>query len=113
MIDGGINHINYFGQMMGMKVPQIQHIGQIDAFSNPEDYTVAGSLCTTADIVVRKLPLESPKIGDLLKFNDIGAYSMTEGIYLFLSHPLPAVVSVEDGKAMQLRKNTETFIVNA
>lgn len=116
LIDGGINHINYFGQMMGMKVPRIDHIripSNNKAVKEEVDCTIAGSLCTTADIVVRKLPLESPKIGDLLKFNDIGAYSMTEGIYLFLSHPLPAVISVEDGKAMQLRKNTETFIVNA
>lgn len=113
MIDGGINHINYFGQMMGMKIPKIEHVRQIEAFSDRQDYTIAGSLCTTADIVLRKLPLSSPSIGDLLVFGDIGAYSITEGIYLFLSHPLPAVLCNDDGKVTQLRKPEETYILNA
>ena len=112
LIDGGINHINYFGQMMGMKVPHVEHIPQADAFSDSRDYTIAGSLCTTADIVLRKLPLKSPAIGDLLVFGDIGAYSITEGIYLFLSHPLPAVLCSDGGKISVLRKSEETYKLN-
>ena len=77
------------------------------------DYTIAGSLCTTADIVLRKLTLTSPRIGDLLVFSDIGAYSVTEGIYLFLSHPLPAVVMFDGKKYSILRKPQETYIMNA
>ena len=68
LIDGGINHINYYGQMMGMRVPKIEHIPQISDFSNTKTYTIAGSLCTTADIVLRQFPLASPSIGDLLIF---------------------------------------------
>ncbi|WP_191015565.1 diaminopimelate decarboxylase family protein [Treponema zioleckii] len=112
LIDGGINHINYFGQMMGMKVPKIEHISQINAFSDAENYTIAGSLCTTADIVIRKIPLSAPTIEDLLVFNDIGAYSITEGIYLFLSHPLPAVLCDDNGEVSVLRKITETYTLN-
>ena len=112
LIDGGINHINYFGQMMGMKVPPVTHIAQANAFSDAQDYTIAGSLCTTADIVLRKLSLQAPAIGDLLVFGDIGAYSITEGIYLFLSHPLPAVLCDDDGKISVLRKSEETYKLN-
>ena len=112
LIDGGINHINYFGQMMGMKVPKVEHNAQIDAFSDAENYTIAGSLCTTADIVIRKIPLSAPNIGDLLVFNDIGAYSITEGIYLFLSHPLPAVLCDDSGEVSVLRKSEETHKLN-
>lgn len=112
LIDGGINHINYFGQMMGMKVPKVEHNSQIDAFSDAENYTIAGSLCTTADIVIRKIPLSAPNIGDLLVFNDIGAYSITEGIYLFLSHPLPAVLCDDSGEVSVLRKSEETHKLN-
>ena len=112
LIDGGINHINYFGQMMGMKIPSVEHIPEANAFSNAQDYTIAGSLCTTADIVLRKLPLQSPAIGDLLVFGDIGAYSITEGIYLFLSHPLPAVLCVDGEKISVLRKSEETYKLN-
>ena len=113
IIDGGINHINYYGQMMGMRVPRVEHIAQVNAFSNQENYTIAGSLCTTADIVLRQLLLTSPAVGDVLVFNDIGAYSITEGIYLFLSHPLPAVLCSDGGKIRVLRKATETYILNS
>ena len=82
LIDGGINHINYYGQMMGMRIPKVEHVPQLSAFSNAENYTVAGSLCTTADIVLRQLPLASPAIGDLLVFKDIGAY------YAYLHRPI-------------------------
>lgn len=120
IIDGGINHINYYGQMMGMKNPKVQHIksglnaeNAGEETSATADYTIAGSLCTTADIVLRKLTLTSPKIGDLFVFSDIGAYSVTEGIYLFLSHPLPAVVMYDGKNYSILRKPQETYIMNA
>jgi diaminopimelate decarboxylase len=77
------------------------------------DFTIAGSLCTTADIVLRKLSLNSPGIGDFLVFNGIGAYSITEGIYLFLSHPLPSVLLFNGNNFSVLRKNQETYILNS
>lgn len=114
IIDGGIHHINYYGQMMGMKLPRIEHIPHTARNGTEElPYTIAGSLCTTADIVVRKLPLVSPAIGDVLAFHDIGAYSVTEGIYLFLSHPLPAVLVRQNGTVTCLRNAEETHILNA
>ncbi len=113
IIDGGINHINYYGQMMGMRIPKLEHIAKNNSTTEPENYTIAGSLCTTADIVLRQLPLKSPSIGDLLVFDDIGAYSITEGIYLFLSHPLPLVLC-DDGQSITvLRKSEETYKLNS
>lgn len=111
-IDGGINHINYYGQIMGMKVPKVEHIPQANIQTNTQNYIIAGSLCTTADIVIRQLPLSNPTIGDLLVFNDIGAYSITEGIYLFLSHPLPTVLCNDNGNVTVLRKPEETYMLN-
>ncbi len=114
LIDGGINHINYYGQLMGMKVPPVSHISNKEQTGTAlENYTIAGSLCTTADIVIRQLPLSLPEPEDLLVFEDIGAYSITEGIYLFLSHPLPSVLSFENGSFELLRKSTETYILNS
>lgn len=113
LIDGGINHINYYGQIMGMKTPKVDHIAQNQEDANIEDYTIAGSLCTTSDIVLRKLPLSSPAVGDTLVFNDIGAYSVTEGIYLFLSHPLPAIVLKNNDSYELLRSTMETFCFNS
>lgn len=113
IIDGGINHINYYGQMMGMKNPKVLQIKENPSTDAATGCTIAGSLCTTADIVLRQLPLTKAEEGDLLVFDDIGAYSITEGIYLFLSHPLPAVLKSENGIVSLLRKPLETSIINS
>ena len=113
IIDGGMNHINYYGQMMGMKNPKIEHIKQIKSSLDIQNYTIAGSLCTTADIVLRRLPLNCPCKDDILVFKDIGAYSITEAIYLFLSHPLPAVVLKINDSLTLLRNISETYIMNS
>lgn len=119
IIDGGINHINYFGSMLGMKAPKIHHIDFSTALevtgkneAEAKKWTVAGSLCTTADVIVRSLELKNPKVGDYLIFCNIGAYSVTEGIYLFLSHALPTIFTVQNGKVLERRERVETWEKN-
>lgn len=119
IIDGGINHINYFGSMLGMKAPKIHHIDFSTALevtgkneAEAKKWTVSGSLCTTADVIVRSLELKNPKIGDYLIFCNIGAYSVTEGIYLFLSHALPAIFTAQGGKVLERRERVETWEKN-
>ncbi len=105
IVDGGINHVNYYGQMMGMYRPVIRQFSsdgeqkQKSETAEEEGHMLCGSLCTTADVLVRDLPLSAPEIGDILAFYNIGAYSVTEGMYLFLSRTLPGIVlySTEEG----------------
>lgn len=112
--DGGINHINYFGQMMGMKVPVIRHYRNGVSVDEKEaaPCTVCGSLCTTNDILVRSLPLDRPRIGDILVFENTGAYSVTEAMGLFLSRTLPRIVLHDGGKLTLLRDRLETWTIN-
>ncbi len=98
LTDGGMNHVNYLGQIMGMKVPVIRHLPG-KTRSGPEvfaekkiDWSLCGSLCTTADVMVRKVSFTDLRCGDVLAFSNIGAYSVTEGIYLFLSRTMPRIV---------------------
>lgn len=115
IMDGGINHINYYGQIMGMKVLPVNLEKQshsAEAESAEADYVLCGSLCTTADVVVRKMKLCNPLPGDFLIFSDIGAYSITEGIYLFLSHPLPQVFLYSSGKFSRVRGTLESYKIN-
>lgn len=91
ILDGGINHVNYVGQMMGMKNPVIRHIKTTDHTDNKE-WVLCGSLCTTNDVMVRKISFEGLSVGDVLSFENIGAYSVTEGIYLFLSRTMPKII---------------------
>ena len=112
--------MTYLGQMMGMKVPVIRHL-PIDSIEKgkeaadlagslkasvyregtvlgqlPTDeevnWSLCGSLCTTADVIVRQAPFKNQQIGDVLAFSNIGAYSVTEGIHLFLSRTMPRIV---------------------
>lgn len=115
IIDGGINHINYYGQIMGMKIPDIEYIKTNSDSKKYESgkYTICGSLCTTADVIIRELDLREPSINDLLVFHNIGAYSITEGVYLFLSHPLPYVYIKQNNTLIKFRDNLETSRINS
>lgn len=50
-----------------------------------QNYCICGALCTANDILIRQYPLKGVRPGDLLVFERTGAYSMTEGMSLFLS----------------------------
>ena len=110
--DGGINHLKYYGQTMAMQTPPITLLG--DHGEKTEDYTLCGSLCTTADILVRKVTLPALSVGDVLAFDRCGAYSVTEGIGLFLSRQLPRIVlHSERGGNRLLRDFYGTDILNS
>lgn len=110
--DGGINHLKYYGQTMAMQTPPITLLG--DTGERTEDYTLCGSLCTTADILVRKVTLPALSVGDVLAFGRCGAYSVTEGIGLFLSRQLPRIVlHSERGGNRLLRDFYGTDILNS
>ena len=119
IVDGGINHVNYYGQTMAMKVPAYRYIPQDNPARPPapqtsgDRWTVCGSLCTSGDILVKNLPLDGLMTGDLLVFDRIGAYSVTEGIYLFLSRKLPVVLTCTQEHGLSLvRDALPTDILN-
>lgn len=128
IIDSGINHINYYGQAMAMKKPRCEFIPMeyteefadgvdhdVEVYSQGvQPYNICGSLCTVGDVIVKNLELKDAKIGDMIAFYNIGAYSVTEGIYLFLSRRMPAIVmySTKNGYRV-IRKSVETFLINS
>ena len=111
--DGGINQLVYYGQNMAMKVPPIEVLNKSDN-TDILDYCLCGSLCTVADVLVRKVELPKLQIGDRLAFKRCGAYSVTEGTALFLSRQLPAVyVYSEETGLEQIRSITDTYNINS
>lgn len=97
IVDGGIHHMNYYGQMMAMKRPPVIHwkVKESDRLvgaDEPKEWTVCGSLCTMNDVLLKQYPFEGLSKGDKLIFGRVGAYSVTEGISLLLSRPLPQVM---------------------
>ena len=112
IVDGGINHLVYYGQFMAMKVPHME-IYPERANENPDVWNICGSLCTINDILVKKLEVSNLQVGDILVFKNTGAYSMTEGISLFLSRDLPQVlINDENNNIRVARKITPTYNFN-
>ena len=128
IIDSGINHINYYGQAMAMKKPRCEFIPMeytegfadgvnhdVEVYSQGvQPYNICGSLCTVGDVIVKNLELKDAKIGDMIAFYNIGAYSVTEGIYLFLSRRMPAIVLYSGKNGYRVIRNAvETFLINS
>ncbi|MDD6070678.1 MAG: alanine racemase [Clostridiales bacterium] len=120
LVDGGIHHVNYYGSNMAMRTPSIVHekrnedSGQTPGDVHQKEYMICGALCTFADILVRGLALTEPAIGDVLIFENIGAYSVTEGNYLFLSRDLPEIyLKKQDGSIEKLRAGSPSYPINS
>lgn len=114
-VDGGINHLAYHGQAMGMRVPPVRNLSAAASPAEgrrPGPWALCGSLCTTSDVLARELALPLA-MGDVLAFGEAGAYSVTEGIYLFLSRDLPAVAIVDGDGERLARRRAGTAAINA
>ncbi len=97
--DGGIHQIGYDGQIKGMYKPFITLLRGSEENRKEwpvSQWTVCGSLCTVNDILCRDLELDQPQKGDVLVFERAGAYCVTEGMALFLSHELPEILLYSD-----------------
>lgn len=112
IVDGGNHQLNYDGQIKGMYRPGLQLIPD----GNPggkKTWTVCGALCTMNDVLCSNVELSGVRTGKILVFERAGAYSAMEGMALFLSHPLPAVVSYSEKDGWKiLRKSQPTYVWN-
>lgn len=112
ILDGGMNHIVYYGQSMAMKIPKCEVYPKRQN-TGEEKWNLCGSLCTINDILVKQFPVDNLQIGDVFVFENTGAYCMTEGISLFLSRELPKVVKIREDKTVELvREHIPTYQFN-
>lgn len=114
ILDGGIHHLNYYGGSMGMRIPEITQIParEPDAQETETSWMLCGSLCTTADILVRSYNTRNLEIGDILAFHDCGAYSVTEAPALFLSREMPAILLLSESGITQARPPLDSWKMN-
>ena len=112
LVDGGMHHLVYFGQHMAMKQPFFHVCGK-EHLPSTDQWNLCGSLCSMNDVMTKQSPLPDLALGDVLAFENAGAYCMTEGISLFLSRDIPAVyLLLENGTAVQVRKAFDTATLN-
>lgn len=112
LCDGGMHHLVYFGQHMAMKHPMLSVCGKEN---EPEtaQWNICGSLCSMNDIIAKQVGLPDVQIGDMLVFENTGAYCMTEGISLFLTRDIPSVYLILDnGQVIKARERFETSVLN-
>lgn len=110
IVDGGINHLVYYGQTMAMRIPHYEIYPKRE--ESIENYNIYGSLCTINDIIVKNINTNKLELGDVFIFKNVGAYSSTEGISLFLSRDLPSVILYKDNKCIKVRDNIKTSEIN-
>ena len=91
IVDGGIHQMNYDGQIRGMYQPLFR-VSPEHENGKSKEWTVCGALCTSNDVLIQKADIKDLRIGNVLIFERVGAYSITEGMALFLSHALPKVI---------------------
>lgn len=114
IVDGGLNQLKYDGQIQGMQIPKISHIKWQDAAAeNMEKWTLCGSLCTTADVLTRNAELAGLEMGDVLVFERTGAYSVMEGMAVFLSREMPEVSLYSEAEGLlKVRQMLATDVFN-
>lgn len=111
IVDGGMHQIVYYGQMMAMKHPQYELLPRREN-GNIKTWNLCGSLCSINDIMVKNVELVDLKIGDIIAFQNTGAYCMTEGMALFLSRDLPKIYFFKNNELIMVRNTFETYQLN-
>lgn len=108
--DGGMHQVKYDGQLMGMQSPPLTLLRESADAAGP--WMLCGSLCTTADVLVREAQLPPLRVGDVIAFGRCGAYSVTEGVAVFLSRDMPRVALYSDGAFTLVRDRFATDVLN-
>ena len=107
-VDGGIHHFLrpvLFGTPHRARlVPGRNGRSPRPAARSKKPLVVSGPLCTSIDVLHPAARLPLPARGDLLAFENAGAYGYTESMPLFLSHEWPAEVGVRGGRLALLRR---------
>lgn len=111
ILDGGIHQLVYYGSSLAMKTP-VYEVSPKKGEGIESAWTLCGSLCSINDIIAKNVHVKNLEIGDTFIFKNAGAYSMTEGISLFLSRDLPKVILIENSNVKVLRDRVETYHLN-
>ena len=106
ILDGGMNHhlaaSGNLGQVIKRDYPIVNgtRVGQ----EPTQEAQVVGPLCTPLDTLGRKAEIAPAQPGDLVAVLQSGAYGLTASPVGFLSHPMPAEVLVDGGRAEIIRR---------
>ncbi|MBW2733133.1 MAG: hypothetical protein JRH20_12135 [Deltaproteobacteria bacterium] len=104
ILDGGMHHFfaatGAFGQV-------IKRNHRVSAFEAPTDrpivpHDLVGPLCTPLDTLGRQVQLPTLATGDLVVFEQAGAYGYSASPSAFLGHPPPVELLVQQGSVFNV-----------
>ncbi|MBF9128545.1 acyl-CoA dehydrogenase family protein [Plantactinospora sp. S1510] len=100
VLASGINHL---GGMSGLRrLPPASAVFEnlTPPQGEPEPVTLVGPLCTPVDILSAQSAMPRPRIGDVLRVPNVGAYGLTASLVGFLGHDAPTEVAMRAGEVV-------------
>jgi diaminopimelate decarboxylase len=108
LVDGGVHHFLrpvLLGTPHRVRlIEEKTSVRPTQSSPSKKSLVISGPLCTSLDVLHPAARLPLPVRGDLLAFENAGAYGYTESMPLFLSHEWPAEVGVRKGRLALLRR---------
>jgi len=108
LVDGGVHHFLrpvLLGTPHRVRlIPESASRRRLPYSPSKKSLVLSGPLCTSLDVLHPAARLPHPVRGDLLAFENAGAYGYTESMPLFLSHEWPAEVGLRNGRFALLRR---------
>ena len=104
VLASGINHL---GGMSGLRrLPPASAVFEnlTPPQGEPEPLTLVGPLCTPADVLSATSSMPRPRIGDVLRVPNVGAYGLTASLVGFLGHDAPAEVATRAGEVVTVSR---------
>ncbi len=102
IIRGGINHF-LRPALIGKNHEMINIISK----NETEKVSVGGQLCTSLDFIAKDIYFGKCSIGDFIGALQAGAYGYNESMPLFLSHPTPREILLDNGKSIVIRNSMD------
>lgn len=117
ILDAGINHLGGMaatGRILPSRFEPTR-VGSISTAPSagsaaPFAGTLAGPLCTPADILVPDAAFDELAVDDLLAIPNVGAYGLTAGLTDFLGHPAPAEILLDGDRIVSATRRSATRI---
>ncbi len=100
VLEGGINHLARPALVQSHFPATLLRKSQ----AKKKAFSLHGPLCTALDFLGEQILPEDLAIGDVIIFNQAGAYGFTESMPFFLCHNLAGEASIQDGKIEIIRE---------
>ncbi|MBU0579928.1 MAG: hypothetical protein KKA19_02025 [Candidatus Margulisbacteria bacterium] len=113
ILDGGMHHNQAASGNLGQVIKKNYKINNISKENkNIIKVNLAGPLCTPLDTLAQNLELPESDVGDIICFQNSGAYGYSASPLLFLSHETPVEILYNNGSYELIRQSFDCTFFN-